>query len=183
MNIPGAGLAAAGVLVAAMLVGTAQAHHGDRSGVGSRPEQEIVYAPVVDVQPVVRRVRVEVPVEHCWDEVVYRARPRRGARGATIAGGLIGGLVGNQFGSGSGKTAATVAGGLLGAGIAGDVARRGGGYEERVTRCETGYDLRWEEHVQGYDVTYRYRGRRFTTRTREHPGERIALRLAVTPLG
>lgn len=173
---------AAGAL-AGMLVTTPAA-----ADAWARRGGDLDYARVVDVQPIVRQVAIEVPVRECWDEVVYREPRRRGAAGATIAGGIIGGLVGNQFGSGRGRDAATVAGGLLGAAIANDVARSGRrwedrGYRETVRRCENTTEVRYEERIDGYHVTYVYNGREYSTRTVEHPGQRIALRVSVTPVG
>ena len=48
-----------------------------------------------------------------------------------------------------------------------------------VQRCrtvETGRDL-----VDGYDVTYRYQNRDFTTRLASYPGDRIQVRVDVVP--
>lgn len=178
MKVKSAGLAvlSAGLIASLVAVpATAGPHDGP----------DIHYARVVDVQPIVRQVAVEYPIDNCWTEVVYREPQRRRAPAATLAGGALGGLVGNQFGSGKGKTAATVIGGLLGAGIANSVATepRGRGVREEVRRCETVTEVRYEERVEGYDVAYRYNGRVYHTRTLEHPGERIALRVSVTPLG
>ncbi|MEO0421897.1 MAG: glycine zipper 2TM domain-containing protein [Pseudomonadota bacterium] len=183
MNASPAGIATltAGLLATMLL--TPAAFAGDRIGNGRNLE----YARVVDVRPIVREVAVEYPVQDCWTEVVHHQPRRRGAPAATLAGGVIGGLVGNQFGSGRGNTAATVVGGLLGATIANDVARnnrdRDRGYSEEVRRCETVSEVRYEERVEGYDVTYRYNGRTYQTRTQNHPGDRIALRVSVTPVG
>ena len=179
---------AAGLLGATLVSAPALADHG--SSRWSSGGRDVEYARVVDVQPIVREVAVEVPVRECWDEVVYREPPRRrGGAGATIAGGIIGGLVGNQFGSGRGKDAATVVGGLLGASIANDVARQNRryedhrGYHETVRQCENTTELRYEERIDGYRVTYVFNGREYTTRTQDHPGQRIALRVSVTPVG
>ena len=40
---------------------------------------------------------------------------------------------------------------------------------------------RYEEHIAGYDVTYRYQGRLYHTRTDYDPGRRIRVRVEVTP--
>ena len=39
----------------------------------------------------------------------------------------------------------------------------------------------WEERVDGYDVTYEYAGREYVTRMPYDPGERIRIRVDVTP--
>lgn len=63
-----------------------------------------------------------------------------------------------------------------------------GGYHEvtRTTqRCRTETDYRNTASVLGYDVTYRYGGREFTTRMDHDPGERMRVRVnydySVTP--
>ena len=82
----------------------------------------------------------------------------------------------------------TIVGTLVGSAIGHDAAvrrQRRDGYEtysRTEERCRTSYSLDREERVDGYQVTYRYRGRSFTTRTDTHPGERIRVRVSVTPL-
>ena len=144
---------------------------------------DIVYARVVDVAPIVRHVTVSTPQRECWDETVYR-EPNRGT-GAVIAGGIIGGAVGHQFGSGRGKDGATLLGALVGSTVAHNVVQRQP-YEpvaDTVQRCEVHDEVHEEERIEGYNVTYEYDGQRYTTRTREHPGRDIAVRVTVTPAG
>ena len=63
-----------------------------------------------------------------------------GRKVATAAGAVAGGVIGNQFGSGHGRDAATVAGAALGYSVARDEQRRNdryyGRYSERVVRTE-----------------------------------------------
>jgi len=146
------------------------------------------YARVLEARPIVRHVQVQVPVRECWQETVYREHHSpAGTVGPAIAGGLIGGAIGHQFGSGSGRTAMTMVGALVGSAIAHDVAHAqaaGGTYSRTaypVERCETRYDYRTEERVEGYHVTYRYKGRVYATRTADHPGKRIRVRVDVRP--
>jgi uncharacterized protein YcfJ len=154
------------------------------------------YAKVVDVEPVYRYVTVRIPEEECWTEVRYETvqRPRRRQSGSvvpTIAGGVIGGVVGRQFGSGNGRDAMTVLGTLIGASIGHEAGHRGHhDYDDYghtrvrshpIERCETHYSTREERELDGYRVTYRFAGREYTTRTQEHPGKRIRVRVDVTP--
>lgn len=110
---------------------------------------------------------------------------RHGDRAAgTIAGGILGGVVGNQFGHGGGRTAMTVAGTLIGASIGNDLsgrAPRHGRVIERE-RCERVDRVEYDERLVGYRVEYRYQGQTFVTRTEEHPGRRIPVRVAVEPV-
>lgn len=169
----------------------------------NEPGVQYQYAPVVDVEPIVRLVRVERPRRECWNEEVYEevpgpghsyGRPGRGSAGATIAGGVVGGVIGRQFGGGKGRDAMTLFGTLVGAAIANDrSSRRAAGYQsathydyERrpvtVERCRVDTESFEEERVEGYRVTYLYDGDTYTMRTREHPGEQVKLRVAVRPV-
>lgn len=120
----------------------------------------------------------------------------------TIAGGIIGGVIGRQFGGGKGRDAMTLAGTLIGAAVGRDrVERRHArgygharhdrhhGYRgERVVEarpvryCETRYEYRDEERIDGYRVTYDYNGRTYITRTDYAPGDTIRVRVDVSPV-
>jgi len=154
------------------------------------------YARVVDVDPIVTQGQRPVSREVCYDEQVryresgrYDGYDRRGSATPTIAGAIIGGVVGNQFGSGRGRDAATVAGAVLGGSIGRDHSRdRYDGYDrydrrpasyrgvERRCQVETAY-RGGRQRVVGYDVTYVYNGRTFRTQTDRHPGQRIRIQV------
>ncbi len=140
-------------------------------------------ARVVWADPIYETVEVARPVRECWTErVVHRGRRARSYTGA-IAGGIIGGVLGNRIGRGDGRTVLTVAGGLLGASIGHDLsARRGRPRISREERCETVEHYAEEEQIVGYRVKYRYKGQTFYTRTQEHPGRRIRVRVNVDPV-
>ncbi len=147
------------------------------------------YARVVDVEPLMRRVRVSTPERQCWDETryddrEYRGGPRNPAAGA-ILGAVIGGVIGSNIGSGRGRDAATAAGAVIGAGIGHREAQRRNGSapsrEYTVERCETRYHDEWHERVDGYRVTYVYNGRRQVTELPYKPGDRIRVRVDVSP--
>lgn len=149
---------------------------------------EYEYARVVDVDPIVRRVKVETPRRECWDETRYvDSRPHVSdpeVGGRTLLGAAIGGIIGHQFGSGRGRDAATVAGALIGAGVGYDSAAKRyphGGYEEVVQRCDVRYEHAYEERIEAYRVTYEYHGRYYTTQLPYDPGDRIRVRVAVAP--
>ncbi|MBS3896415.1 glycine zipper 2TM domain-containing protein [Silanimonas sp.] len=115
-----------------------------------------------------------------------------------VLGGIVGAAVGNQIGDGDGQRAATVAGALLGSAIARDNQRRHDGwshgepyaggrmieresvrYEQRCRSVETGG--RRGDRVIGYHVTYEYAGHTFSTRTAQHPGRNLRVRIDVQP--
>ena len=148
------------------------------------------YARVIDVNPIVRQVRVDTPQRDCWDETrVAESYPRAGfdvQTGApTLIGAVIGGVVGHQFGHGSGRDAATIAGTLIGASVGRNTALRAAGpaqAEERtVQRCAVRYEENWEDHIDGYQVRYEYHGREYVTQMPYDPGNKLRVSVEVQP--
>jgi uncharacterized protein YcfJ len=161
-----------------LVAAPAQARHDD--------DAVWAYAKVVRAEPIYREVRVRAPREVCEEvPVVERTHYRGGPDpGAVLMGAVIGGVIGHQFGSGRGNDAATAAGAIIGANNAASGSHRNGRVVEREvieTRCETVRSARYEERLDGYDVTYRYQGRLYHTRTDYDPGKRIKVRVDVTP--
>lgn len=157
--------------------------------------QEFDYAEVLRVDPIIDVVNHPVSRDECWREpVVVREPPRYYGgsrdRGPAVLAGIVGGVIGNQFGHGRGRDASTAAGALLGYSMARDSQRHyGGGYyrggrEYRTyqQRCTTRTDYRSDERVSGYDVTYRYNGRVYQTVTDYHPGDRIRVQVDVNAI-
>ncbi|MFM9438404.1 uncharacterized protein YcfJ [Janthinobacterium sp. CG_23.3] len=137
---------------------------------------------VVRVTPQVEQVNR--PRQECRTEYVQvqQQQQQRGA-GGSIIGGIAGALIGSQVGGGHGKTAATAAGAIAGA-VAGDRIDNngygGGGVQEQaVQQCRT-VD-HWESQNNGYQVTYDYRGRNYTSLMSYDPGQRVRLRVSVEP--
>lgn len=115
---------------------------------------------------------------------------------ATVVGGIAGAVLGSKVGGGSGTYAATAIGSMVG-GMAGrsiyENSQRQREPRGVVTVCDpvpadgryypsgnnNTYNTR--NGVNAYDVTYEYAGRRYTTRTNYHPGERIRVRVDVRP--
>lgn len=92
------------------------------------------------------------------------------ATAGTIIGGIAGGILGHQIGSGRGNTAATIGGALAGGALGN---RLGRGHQEDNTRCRTVSDN--GDSAVAYDVRYQYRGREYTTRLDHDPGRWLAL--------
>lgn len=197
------GTAALAFLLAAQ--GALADGHGDWKRQRHNGPPAYDYARVLDVEPIMQRVRVSVPRRECYLETRYeedyppdrpRVYPARGAAGSMILGGLIGAAVGNQVGRGDGRRAATVAGAIIGSALGHDAAERRAarGYEPygayrgapesrsyEVERCDTRYEDDWEERVDGYRVTYDYHGQIRTTRLPYDPGDRMRVRVDVRP--
>jgi uncharacterized protein YcfJ len=116
--------------------------------------------------------------QECWVEPAS-SRGGNQAAGAVI-GGIAGGLIGHQFGSGSGNTAATIAGTIGGAAVGNEIARRNDRGERVVERCREVAGA-YDERVVGYDVTYRFQGREFSTRLPYDPGPELPVHVTVAP--
>jgi uncharacterized protein YcfJ len=147
------------------------------------------YAKVVDVQPLTSRVRVSTPQRECWDETRYDQGGYGGqgprVAGSTLLGAVIGAAIGNQIGSGHGRKAATAGGAVIGAAIGHQQGvRRNGAVSAQpytVQRCETRYRDEYQERIDGYRVTYVYHGGRQVTELPYRPGDRIRVRVDVSP--
>ena len=156
------------------------------------------YGEVVKAEPIIRRHVEIAPQKECKQVRQPRRRSKNHRQGQflpSLLGGLVGGVIGHQFGGGRGKTVLTIAGAVAGANIAkGSSSRhdrdeshdRNGrrhklhrGYETRCEIVDQAYEV---EKVDGYRVTYRYLGREFTRTTEQHPGSRIQLRVQVEPV-
>jgi uncharacterized protein YcfJ len=141
------------------------------------------WADVVRVDPIYTYERVARPERECYDADVTHREDRRGNNaGATVLGAIIGGALGNQVGKGDGRKAATIAGAVAGGAIGNSVGRRDDdsyvSSERRCREVDGGYE---ERRVNGYDVEYRYRGETYMSRLNYDPGERIRVRVSVTP--
>ena len=144
------------------------------------------YARVIKVKPIYREVRVSNPVRECWDEPVKTKRNHKSADGM-LAGGLIGGVVGHQIGKGRGKKLATAVGAIIGAQIGheavnGHVKPGHNEYVEYEKHCNTRQQVSYEEVIDGYKVTYQYKGERYKIDMPYDPGKRIKMRIQVTPV-
>ena len=112
---------------------------------------------------------------------------------ATVVGGIAGAVLGSKIGGGSGTYVAsalgTMVGGMAGRQIYDNVQRNRNESRGTVAVCDPepvrdgyyGNQRVNDSRVTGYDVTYEYAGRQFTTRTNYHPGDRIRVRVDVRP--
>lgn len=125
----------------------------------------------------------------------YRGTTNAGANVATVIGGLLGAAVGSQVGGGSARYATAAIGSMVG-GMAGRQVYESSqrtryprtGVVEVCDPVQTGnynggyYDGGYASNtVTAYDVTYQYGGRSYITRTNYNPGNRIRVRVAVSP--
>jgi uncharacterized protein YcfJ len=134
-----------------------------------------IQATVVGMKESYSTVVKQVPVQSCntVEVPIYETRQIGGkaSTGDTLAGALIGGVIGNQFGGGKGKDAATVLGAILGA----DAANKKGGRQETVIvgyrqteQCTTTYQQRETQQRGRNSVTVETdSGERFTFKTKQ----------------
>jgi hypothetical protein len=112
---------------------------------------------------------------------------------ATVIGGVLGAAIGSQVGGGSARYATSAIGSMVG-GLAGQQVYENAHRAPRIGTVQVcdpvpvdgrGYPVgdgyASDSRVTGYDVTYEYGGRTYTTRTSYHPGDRIRVRVDVSP--
>ena len=171
----------AAVLMSFAAVSSVQAQDDRRPA--AEDSTHFAYADVLRVDPIYDYVRASRPDRECYDDrVTHREDSRGNNTGATVLGAIIGGALGNQVGKGDGRKAATIAGAVAGGAI-GNHAARGDDrtYTETERHCrdvESSYE---ERRIVGYDVEYRYRGETYMSRLGYDPGERLRVRVSVTP--
>lgn len=135
----------------------------------------------------------------------HRYRDRHSSATPTLIGALIGGALGNELGHKKrNKQIGVAVGGILGASIGHDIGRQrqrdhtdrhteanyyGDGHHashearyEVVKRCSVQNERYEEQALVGYEVSYRYRGNTYTTVTDSDPGDKLRVRVDVSPV-
>lgn len=142
----------------------------------SRAERQD-YARVIDSRPVYadsgRR-------EECWNPRAGHYEERRDGgghktvNGGTVAGAVVGGVVGHQFDNGS--AGATLGGALLGGLIGNQVNKEHDSGDRQddldYSRCRVVAEGGSGE-LQGYDVRYEYQGQEYVARMDHQPPRRL----------
>lgn len=112
---------------------------------------------------------------------------------ATVVGGIAGAVLGSQVGGGTGSVAAsaigTMVGGMAGRQVYENTQRDRYTPAGTVRVCDpdpngnsyNGYNQTSNNRAGGYDVTYEYNGRRYTRRMNYNPGQRVRVRVDVSP--
>ena len=166
---------------------------------GANAAQFEEFGRVIRAQPRLEQIRQ--PREECRTEYVQApqqysqqsqyGQPQSHSAGGAVLGAVVGGLLGNQVGRGNGRAAATAVGVMAGAvagdhignndrsGYQGQYAQSQYPQEQAVRQCRT-VDA-YESRTTGYDVTYDYRGRSYTSFMQRDPGDRVRLRVTVEP--
>jgi uncharacterized protein YcfJ len=168
------------VIAALAASGVASAQYRDDDAPAYASGQENVsyaYAQVTRVDPIYETVRTRVPEERCYGD---DRRDADDGTGGTVIGALVGAALGNQVGGGDGRKAATVAGAVVGGAIGRNVDRNNG--TGNRDGCRTVDVEREERRVASYDVEYVHQGQTYMSRLPYDPGDRLRVRVAVTPV-
>ena len=101
--------------------------------------------------------QVAVPRQVCSQEQAP-VQPNKSGAGAAM-GAIAGGVLGNQIGGGSGKTAATMLGIFGGAILGNNIEGAPAPQTQTVQNCTT--QNVFENRVMGYNVTYEFNGKQY----------------------
>ena len=120
------------------------------------------------------RAVLGTPEQRCWVEQEQISQDRRTANvPAAIAGAVIGGILGHQVGSGTGRDIATVGGAVAGGALGSQV---GGGSQygrtHDVQRCENTPSAARPDY---WDVTYDFRGQEYRMQMTTPPGQTVTV--------
>jgi uncharacterized protein YcfJ len=136
-----------------------------------RPNERLFEANVTSVRAV-----VGPPEKRCWveREQVSQERSKTNVP-ATIAGALIGGILGHQIGNGRGNDLATVGGAIAGGAVGNSVGRNNFGQQAStrdVQRCDT---VPSQAAPAMWDVTYNFRGQDHRIQMANPPGATVTV--------
>ena len=129
-------------------VAMANAHHKNKT--------TRVQAEVTSSTPITQQVVQKVPEQQCSIVDVPIYSQGNASTGDVLAGAIIGGVIGNQFGKGKGNDAATVLGAIIGA----DTANKKNGNKtivgyKQVQQCNTIFIETVADKIVGYNTTFR----------------------------
>ena len=129
---------------------------------------------VISSTPIIQQVAV--PRQVCTNSQVATQGQKSGA--GALMGAIAGGAVGNNVGSGGGRTAATMLG-VLGGAILGDKVEGAPAPEVRTVQNCTN-QVFYENRTTGYHVVYEFAGKHYTVQMPHDPGPTV--RLQITPV-
>jgi uncharacterized protein YcfJ len=131
-------------------------------------------AKVTSVQPIYRNNHASHQYQNHSNHRNYNSRTH--SLTSTIAGGIIGGVAGHQFGKGSGNTVMTLAGTVLGGSIGHDYHQN-----NHSSHQDNARHTKHRTSPVAYHVTYRYKGHSYQTKMAQKPGRYIPVNIEVTP--
>jgi uncharacterized protein YcfJ len=143
--------------------------------------------PVVSKQPIYSNQTVKTgTVTQCRE--VFVQQPQGGVfdgtgealkgNGDALIGSIIGGVIGNQFGGGNGKTAMTVLGVIVGGNMANGTSKKG--ETIRQTVCDEVPQYSTKTTIVGWNVSYQYDGQIYHVQMTQDPGQYVTLKTSTT---
>lgn len=125
---------------------------------------------------------VNRPTERCWYETSEpMAVPSERSPAGAIVGAIAGGILGHQVGNGFGRDIATGIGTFAGAIVGDNVANTTPSQRaSTVRRCIR--EDSWVREISGFEVTYRYANKLYTTTLPRDPGRNLEVEVSVVPL-
>lgn len=122
------------------------------------------------------RAVVGPPTQRCWVEREQIVQNSGGSNApAVVAGALLGGILGHQFGGGTGKDLATAGGAIAGATLGSNIGSNSSGQvvvNQNVQRCTT---VPNQSQADYWDVTYIFRGQEHRIQMATPPGRTITV--------
>ena len=125
----------------------------------------VVDGKVVSSRPNIRTYTVRVPTEVCWTEKA-KVNKSSGNSGNPLLGAIIGGVIGNQIGDGSGRKIATVTGALIGAAAGSDNGKGESYHYQDVERCKVEYTRETKFEADGYVTKVEVLGKTISQKTK-----------------
>ena len=122
------------------------------------------------------RAVVGPPTQRCWVEREQIVQNSGGSNApAVAAGAILGGILGHQFGGGTGKDLATAGGAIAGATLGSNIGSNNNGQvvvNQNVQRCTT---VPNQSQADYWDVTYTFRGQEHRIQMATPPGRTITV--------
>ncbi|WP_447757615.1 glycine zipper 2TM domain-containing protein [Aeromonas veronii] len=165
-------------MMAGIGIGVASALALSAAASGSLFTPTPTFAEVIASKPVTETI--QTPRQECRNVTLTHRKPVQDENKilGTVVGAALGGVLGHQFGGGSGKKVATAAGAVAG-GYAGNQVQGNMQAGDTYTttdeqRCKTVQDN--STRTIGYDVTYRLAGQEGVIRMKQAPGPTIPVK-------
>lgn len=142
----------------------------------------VLQARVTSVQPIYVERYVDTYEPRCQNvEVPIYGTVQGGSSSDALAGALIGGALGNQFGEGKGKDAMTVLGAIIGADAASKTRRQVITGYRTERQCQDVLVQKRVSEVSKYRVEYEFGGNKYSqeTRTEYRVGQRVNVNVSL----
>ncbi|MDP4536400.1 glycine zipper 2TM domain-containing protein [Alkalimonas collagenimarina] len=142
--------------------------------------QPIEYARVTKVEPIYRTIATHRPQQVCHTETVqYRGHTSQD-KTPVVLGAIVGGALGHAIGHNkSNKRVGMAAGAILGGAVVNDVQRQNRqSHVVHQQHCRpTNSSVEYRNVLEGYEVSYKLRGRHYQTVLDYDPGPRLPVQV------